>query len=82
METTKRTIAIQLIADITEFVHLNERQKFNIDLISGRHNTDAKSLMGIYSIDITKPTELVIHADESDADVQAYLAAIDKWIVK
>lgn len=82
MNVTERTIAIHLINDVTEFVHLNMKQKFNADLCSGRHVADAKSQLGIYSIDITKPTKLVIHADESDEDVQKYLESIDKWIIK
>ena len=50
------------------------------DLISGRYVIDAKSIMGIFSLDISKPIELNIHADEKDlADI---LAAIKPYVVE
>ena len=44
----------------------NEIAKFDaeFDLISGRYVIDAKSIMGIFSLDISKPIELNIHADD------------------
>ena len=34
------------------------------DLVSGRYVIDAKSIMGIFSLDLSKPIELVIHAED------------------
>ena len=36
----------------------------DFDLISGRYIVDAKSLLGIYSLDLSKPLELLVHTDE------------------
>ncbi len=45
------------------------------DLVSGRYVIDAKSIMGIFSLDISKPIELIIHAEEKDLDdIMAVLA--------
>ena len=56
----------------------NEIAEF--DLISGRYVIDAKSIMGIFSLDISKPIELNIHADDKDlADI---LAAIKPYVVE
>ena len=42
--------------------------EYDLDLISGRYVIDAKSLLGIFSLDLSKPIELTIHADEEAAD--------------
>ena len=58
----------------------NEIAKFDaeFDLISGRYVIDAKSIMGIFSLDISKPIELNIHAesglDEIMATLKPYIA--------
>jgi phosphotransferase system HPr-like phosphotransfer protein len=59
----------------------NEIAKFDaeFDLISGRYVIDAKSIMGIFSLDISKPIELNIHADKELDDI---LAAIKPYIVE
>ena len=45
---------------------VNDITKFDVDfdLVSGRYVIDAKSIMGIFSLDLSKPIDLSIHADE------------------
>ena len=57
-----------------------EISKFDcdFDLVSGRYVIDAKSIMGIFSLDLSKPIDLNIHADGGNLDkvmdvVKAYL---------
>ena len=38
------------------------------DLVSGRYAVDAKSIMGIFSLDLAKPLEFVVHDDGAKAD--------------
>ena len=40
----------------------------DFDLVSGRYVIDAKSIMGIFSLDLSKPIDLNIHADEDKLD--------------
>ena len=49
---------------------VNDITKFDtdFDLVSGRYVIDAKSIMGIFSLDLSKPIDLCIHADESSID--------------
>lgn len=59
------------VNDITKFDH-------DFDLVSGRYVIDAKSIMGIFSLDLSKPIDLNIHADTSEIDnildtLKAYL---------
>lgn len=64
-----RTIKISLnsIDKVKSFV--NDLTKFDadFDLVSGRYVIDAKSIMGIFSLDLSKPIDLNIHADDEKA---------------
>ena len=75
---TKTTVFLQAINDVKEFVNIVMRYEFDIDLVSGRYAVDAKSSMGIFSLDLSKPIQLNAHTDNADA----FLKDIDKFIVK
>ena len=53
---------------------------YDFDLISGRYVIDAKSIMGIFSLDLSKPIELNIHG--SDDDMEDVLAVLTPYIVE
>ena len=62
-------ISLNSIDKVKSFV--NDLVRFSdvdFDLVSGRYVIDAKSLMGIFSLDLSKPIDLNIHADESRMD--------------
>ena len=61
-------ISLNSINKVKSFV--NEITKFDndFDLVSGRYVIDAKSIMGIFSLDLSKPIDLNIHATESDIE--------------
>lgn len=76
MKTLK--ISLNSIDKVKAFV--NEISKFDcdFDLVSGRYVIDAKSIMGIFSLDLSKPINLNIHADGPALDsilevIQAYV---------
>ncbi len=75
---TKTTVNLQAINDVKEFVNIVMRYDFDIDLVSGRYAVDAKSIMGIFSLDLSKPIQLNAHTDDADK----FLKDIDKFIVK
>ena len=66
MKTLK--ISLNSIDKVKAFV--NEISKFDcdFDLVSGRYVIDAKSIMGIFSLDLSKPINLNIHAERSMRD--------------
>ena len=72
MKTIK--LSLDSIEKVKNFV--NEINKFNseFDLVSGRYTIDAKSIMGIFSLDISKPIDLNIHDDKYVASVMEKLA--------
>ena len=61
-------ICLNSIDKVKAFV--NEITKFDtdFDLVSGRYVIDAKSIMGIFSLDLAKPLEFVVHDDGAKAD--------------
>ena len=77
MKTLK--ISLNSIDKVKAFV--NEISKFDcdFDLVSGRYVIDAKSIMGIFSLDLSKPIDLNIH---SENNLDEILAKLDEFIVK
>ena len=75
---TTTFVRLNAIDDVKQFVNTIMRFDFDIDLVSGRYAVDAKSIMGIFSLDISKDIELRAYTD----DAEELFAAIDKFIVK
>lgn len=61
-------ISLNSIDKVKSFV--NDLAKFDVDfdLVSGRYVIDAKSIMGIFSLDLSKPINLNVHAEGSNLD--------------
>lgn len=62
------TVMLKSIDDVKEFVVLTNKATFDCDLVSGRYAVDAKSIMGIFSLDLSKELKLILHADDSEAE--------------
>ncbi|MBR6231277.1 MAG: HPr family phosphocarrier protein [Lachnospiraceae bacterium] len=67
MSTIK--ISLDSIDKVKSFVNILAKFDCDFDLISGRYLIDAKSIMGIFSLDLSKPIDLEIHADGKDLDL-------------
>ena len=63
-------VVLKSITDVKNFVNIVNKYDFEIDLISGRYVVDAKSIMGIFSLDLAKPIKVEIHADNCEALVK------------
>ena len=59
-------VRLSTIADVQEFVGIVARTPIDIDLCSGRYVVDAKSIMGIFSLDLMNPITLTAHSDNCD----------------
>ncbi len=64
-------ILLSSINDVKNFVNLVSRFDYDIDLASGRYKVDAKSIMGIFSLDLSKPIAVEIHTDACDDLMEA-----------
>ncbi|CCX88249.1 uncharacterized protein BN724_01823 [Clostridium sp. CAG:590] len=71
-------ISLNSIDKVKSFV--NDIAKFDaeFDLVSGRYVIDAKSIMGIFSLDISQPIDLNIHAEGDDSEI---MKALEPYII-
>ena len=67
----KVAISLNSIDKVKSFVNTISKFDSDFDLISGRYVIDAKSIMGIFSLDLSQPIELTIHADDDAAILEA-----------
>ena len=67
MKTVK--ISLNSIDKVKSFVNDITKFEYDFDLVSGRYVIDAKSIMGIFSLDLSKPIDLNIHTEGGADDV-------------
>ena len=70
MKTVK--ISLNSIDKVKSFVNEITKYDYDFDLVSGRYVIDAKSIMGIFSLDLSKPINLTIYNDD-DAEIMESL---------
>ncbi len=72
-------ISLNSIDKVKSFVNDISKFDFDLDLVSGRYVIDAKSIMGIFSLDLSKPIDLNIHTD--GADLENVLNVLNPYLV-
>lgn len=73
-------ISLKSIEDVKVFINEVNKLSCDADLSSGRYVIDAKSIMGIFSLDLANAIKLDVHCKDEDADsVDAFFAAIAKF---
>ncbi len=77
MKTVK--ISLNSIDKVKAFVNDITKFETDFDLVSGRYVIDAKSIMGIFSLDLSKNIDLNIHADDNIDDI---MNALKPYIVQ
>ena len=77
MKTVK--ISLNSIDKVKSFVNDITKFDYYFDLVSGRYVIDAKSIMGIFSLDLSKPIDLNIHA--ADAALDEILETLKPYLV-
>ena len=70
-------IRLTMMTDhVKNYVSLVNRYPYDMDLRSGRYVVDAKSILGIFSIDLSRPIRLDIYNDDCDdllKELEGYL---------
>lgn len=69
-------ITLSMAESVKKFVSAVNKYPYDIDLRSGRFVIDAKSILGIFSLDLSRPLVLEAHADNCDdliADLKDYI---------
>ena len=62
----KTEIVLSNIQDVRDFVNIVILVDYDVDLEQGRYIIDAKSIMGIFSLDLLSPISVVAHTDYAD----------------
>lgn len=64
-------ISLQMAQNVKEFVKIVQDYPYEIDLKSDKYVVDAKSILGIFSLDLSKPLIVEIHSDNCDDLIEA-----------
>ena len=72
-------ISLNSIDKVKAFVNEITKYDNDFDLVSGRYVIDAKSIMGIFSLDLSKPIDLNIHAEGELDDI---MSALEPYFIK
>lgn len=67
-------ISLNSIDKVKSFVNEITKYDYDFDLVSGRYVIDAKSIMGIFSLDLSKAIDLNIHNDDNIDEILKTLA--------
>ncbi|MDE6189405.1 MAG: HPr family phosphocarrier protein [Clostridia bacterium] len=71
------TLLLNTTENVKSFVNVISQFDFDMDLRCGRYVVDAKSILGIFSLDLNRPVVLEVHSDE---DCEELIKSIDKYI--
>ena len=77
----REKIMLRTINDVKAFVNAVTKYSFDVDLLSGRYAVDAKSIMGIFSLDLSKEIVIEVHSEECP-ELTDFLNDIKPFIVK
>ena len=77
MKTVK--ISLNSIDKVKSFVNDISKFSYDFDLVSGRYVIDAKSIMGIFSLDLSRPIMLNIHNED---EIDTILEVLKPYIVQ
>lgn len=70
-------IELKMTSDVKKFVDIVQAYTYDIDLKSNKYVVDAKSILGIFSLDLAKPITVEIHSD----DCKDLLSELEPFIV-
>ena len=69
-------VRLSLVENVNKFVNIVSHYPFEMDLRAGRHVVDAKSILGIFSLDLSRPITLEIYSENCDdllKEIQPFL---------
>ena len=67
-------IKLSLAENVKTFVNIVNKYPYDVDLRAGRHVVDAKSILGIFSLDLSKPIAMEVYDDACDDLLEEYQA--------
>lgn len=73
-------ISLKSIEDVKQFVQTITMFDGKFELISGKYVVDAKSILGLFSVDLSKP--VILRIEGTDSTLEDVLNAISQYRVK
>ena len=73
----EKNIFLKTLEDVKSFLNLCMTKPYDIELLSGKYVVNAKSIMGVFSLDLTKPLTMIINSDDDlsiDEELSPYLS--------
>ena len=75
---TKITVTLNDFIKIKNYSSEVGKFKSDIDLVKGRYIIDAKSTIGIFTLDLSSPVDVVIHSDDED-EIRRFNEVMEKY---
>ena len=72
------TVTLNDFSKIKKFTSEVAKFESDIDLIKGRYVIDAKSTIGIFTLDLSMPVDVVIHSDDED-EIKRFNEVMEKY---
>lgn len=69
-------LRLNMVSDVKEFIEQVSKIDVDVDLSKNRYTIDAKSVVGIFTLDLSDPVKLVIHSDN-----ESLIEPFKKWVV-
>ena len=76
---TKITVTLNDFIKIKNFSSEVVKFESDIDLVKGRYIIDAKSTIGIFTLDLSSPVDVVIHSDDED-EIKRFNEVMEEFI--
>lgn len=74
-------VKLNSIDRVKDFVNIMSKQPFDVDIVSDRYVINAKSIMGIFSLNLIEPKEIRAFVDNDDV-AETFKNAISDFIVE
>lgn len=65
---TQVNVRVDTVNKVKKFIDIVSKSDYSAELKSDTYIVDAKSIMGVFSLDVSKPVELIIHAAENETE--------------
>lgn len=70
------TVKLNMISDIKDFLAETSKIVEDVDLQKNRYVVDAKSIVGVFTLDLSEPVKVIIHSED-----ESLLEPFKKWMV-
>jgi phosphocarrier protein HPr len=59
-------ILLNNIDKIADFIKVVSKIEYDVDLVKGRYTVDAKSVVGVFTLDLSKEVKIIIHTNDEN----------------